>query len=75
MPPRTHHAISTDRRRHITTNVVADEETDDEASVASKLTPIVVEKKAIRPHAPGLYRGKFVKTDDGWKISHRRMEL
>lgn len=70
-----HHAIQTDQRRHITTNVVVDEETDDTASVVSCLTLLVVEDNVIRLQASGLYRDRFVLTDGGWKIKHRRIEL
>jgi hypothetical protein len=70
-----HHAIQTDQRRHITTNVVIDAETDDTASVVSCLTLLVTEDNVIRLQASGLYRDQFVRTDAGWQIKQRRIEL
>ena len=70
-----HHATQTDQRRHITTNVVVDDETDTSASVISCLTLLVTEDNVIRLQASGLYRDQFVKTDVGWQIKQRRIEL
>jgi len=70
-----HHEVQTDQRRHITTNVVVDEETEDTASVVSCLTLLVTENNVIRLQASGLYRDQFVKTDVGWQIRRRRIEL
>ena len=70
-----HHEIQTDQRRHITTNVVIDEETDDSASVISYLTLLVTENNVIRLQASGLYRDQFVRTEVGWQIKQRRIEL
>ena len=70
-----HHAIQTDQRRHITTNVVVDDETDDTASVISCLTLLVTEDNVIRLQASGLYHDQFVKTESGWQIKQRRIEL
>jgi hypothetical protein len=70
-----HHAIQIDQRRHITTNVVIDEETEDTASVVSCLTLLVTEGNSIRLQASGLYRDNFVKSESGWQISRRRIEL
>jgi hypothetical protein len=70
-----HHEIQTDQRRHITTNTVIDEQTEDSASVVSCLTLIVVDGDGIRLQASGLYRDKFVLQGGSWLIKHRTIKL
>jgi 3-phenylpropionate/cinnamic acid dioxygenase small subunit len=70
-----HHAIQTDQRRHVTTNVVILEETDTTASVASYLTLLVTDGGATRLQAAGVYRDQFVLDGDRWKIRRRHLDL
>lgn len=70
-----HHAIQTDQRRHLTTNILIEEETDDTASVISYLTLIVTDGDGTRLQAAGVYKDQFVRTEAGWQIQHRRIEL
>ncbi len=70
-----HHAIQTDQRRHLTTNILIEDETDDSASVISYLTLIVTDGNGTRLQAAGVYKDQFVRTDAGWQIQHRRIEL
>lgn len=70
-----HHAIQTDQRRHLTTNILIEDETDDSAFVISYLTLIVTDENGTRLQAAGVYKDNFVRTDAGWQIHHRRIEL
>lgn len=70
-----HHEIQTDQRRHVTTNIVIEDETDNSASVVSYLTLLVTDESGTRLQAAGVYRDQFVRTDMGWQIEHRRIEL
>ncbi len=70
-----HHEIQTDQRRHLTTNIVIDDETDTEASVISTLTLVVIDQGAIEVRATGIYRDQFVLDGDRWRIKERLLEL
>ena len=70
-----HHAIQTDQRRHLTTNILIEDETDDSAFVISYLTLIVTDENGTRLQAAGVYKDNFVRTAVGWQIRHRRIEL
>lgn len=70
-----HHAIQTDQRRHVTTNIVIDDETDDSATVISYLTLLVTEGAVSRLQATGVYRDEFVVDDGRWKIRRRQLDL
>ncbi len=61
-------------KRHLSLNVAIEEE-DDDALVTSDL---VVLEVAEAPHvvATGRYdRSRAIRTPDGWKFTHRRLEL
>jgi ketosteroid isomerase-like protein len=70
-----HHEIQTDQRRHVTTNVVIDEETDTTASVFSYLSLLVTDGGVTRLQATGVYRDQFVLEDGSWKIRRRHLDL
>jgi ketosteroid isomerase-like protein len=70
-----HHAIQTDQRRHVTTNVVIIEQTDTTASVCSYLTLLVTDSGSTRLQATGAYRDQFVLDGDRWKIRRRHLDL
>jgi ketosteroid isomerase-like protein len=70
-----HHAIQTDQRRHVTTNIFITDETDASASVLSYLTLLVTDKGATRLQATGVYRDSFVLDGESWKIRRRHLDL
>jgi ketosteroid isomerase-like protein len=70
-----HHAIQTDQRRHVTTNVVLDDATDSSATVTSYLTLLVTEGASTRLQATGVYRDEFVLAGSDWKIRRRHLDL
>jgi ketosteroid isomerase-like protein len=70
-----HHAVQTDQRRHLTTNVVIEDESDTEASVTSYLTLVVIDGGASELRATGIYRDKFVLDGSRWRIRERVLDL
>ena len=70
-----HHAIQTDIRRHVTTNVVVQDETENSANVMSYLTLLVTDGGVCRLQATGVYRDQFVLDGGKWKISRRHLDL
>ena len=70
-----HHAIQTDCRRHVTTNVVVQDETENSANVMSYLTLLVTDGGVCRLQATGVYRDQFVLDGAKWKISRRHLDL
>lgn len=70
-----HHAVQTDQRRHVTTNVVVDDETDDSATVVSYLTLLVSEGGTTRLQATGVYHDQFVVEAGRWRIRRRHLDL
>jgi 3-phenylpropionate/cinnamic acid dioxygenase small subunit len=68
-------AIRTERRRHVTTNVIIDEETADEARTRSYLTLIQFADGKPNVVSTGWYRDLLVKRDGIWKIKDRHAFL
>lgn len=64
-----------DQRRHITTNVFVDEETDDSATVTSYLTLVVIKDGALNVISSGWYRDEFVVEEGSWVIHDRFLQL
>jgi 3-phenylpropionate/cinnamic acid dioxygenase small subunit len=64
-------AIRTERRRHVTTNVIIDEETETEASTRCYLTLIQFAGGTPTVIATGWYRDRLVKDAGGWRIDDR----
>lgn len=70
-----HHGVQKDQRRHVTTNTVILEETEDSASIASYLSLFVTEGNEVRLQATGVYRDEVVLVDGAWRIRHRLLQL
>ena len=70
-----HHAIQTDQRRHVTTNVVIDDATESSATVTSYLSLLVTDKGNTRLQATGVYHDQFVLEGTRWKIRRRHLDL
>lgn len=70
-----HHGVQRDQRRHVTTNLVILEETDDSASIASYLSLFVTEGNDVRLQATGVYRDQVVLIDGNWRIRRRLLQL
>ncbi len=70
-----HHAIQTDQRRHVTTNVVIDDATATSATVTSYLSLLVTDEGSTRLQATGVYRDQFVVDGGSWKIRRRHLDL
>ncbi|HVX21029.1 MAG TPA: nuclear transport factor 2 family protein [Acidimicrobiales bacterium] len=70
-----HHGIQTDQRRHVVTNVVIDDPTDEGVPVTSYLTLLVTNDGELRAQATGVYRDVFVERDGRWLISRRHLYL
>jgi hypothetical protein len=64
-----------DQRRHLTTNVFFDDETDDGATVTSYLTLTSVVGTELTVLATGVYTDKFVRQGGDWVISERFLQL
>ena len=69
-----HHEIQTDQRRHVVSNVIV-HQNGDEAAVVSYLTLLVTDENVLRLQATGVYRDRFVKQPDGWRIAERHLNL
>jgi ketosteroid isomerase-like protein len=70
-----HHEIQNDQRRHVVSNAVIEPVSEDEARVTSYLTLIVTDENGVRLQAAGVYRDRFVRTTDGWRIAYRHLDL
>lgn len=70
-----HHGVQRDQRRHVTTNLVVLEETDDSASIASYLSLFVTEGDDVRLQATGVYRDQVALIDGNWRIRRRLLQL
>jgi hypothetical protein len=70
-----HHAIQTDQRRHVVTNVTFELDEATEARTTSVLTLLVVEDDVARVQATGVYRDHFVLDGDRWRIRERVLRL
>lgn len=64
-----------DQRRHVTTNVFVDDESDESATVTSYLTLVVVKDGALNVISSGWYRDAFVVEDGRWVIRDRFLQL
>lgn len=70
-----HHEIQTDQRRHVVANPIIDHVDRDEARSASVLVLLVTDEHGQRVQATGVYRDRFVRTADGWRIAERHLRL
>lgn len=70
-----HHEIQTDQRRHVTTNVVVENETANSADSVSYLSLWVTEDNAVRLQAAGVYRDQWTIEDGKWRIRRRHLTL
>lgn len=65
----------TDKRRHIICDYFFESEGNREASVVSTVVVTSVENDAISLVTSGVYRDKVRKTETGWRIADRHLEL
>lgn len=65
----------TDQRRHLITNVVADEVSEDAAIVRSYVTVFATEGDTSRLVTTGVCTDELVKTGGSWKFSRKDMHL
>ena len=65
----------TDVRRHVISNFFYEAEEDDTARVVSNLVVFSVEHGKIDVIISGVYRDDVTRTEGGWKISHRHLDL
>ncbi len=68
-------ASQTDQRRHLTTNLVVESETDDTASVVSYLTLISVADAKATLLSTAVYEDELRRDADGWRFTKRHIEL
>lgn len=64
-----------DQRRHVTTNIVVDDETDDRATAWSYLTLVTVKDGALKVISSGVYKDEVVRVDGSWKVRRRHIAL
>lgn len=64
-----------DQRRHVTTNVFVDDETDDSATVTSYLLLVTIADGALNVISSGWYRDRFAVEDGQWVIADRFLQL
>jgi ketosteroid isomerase-like protein len=72
---KTRRATQSKKRRHIFTNVVFDELSATTASIRSYLLLTDSDGGHLKPIATGVYVDSLVKTQAGWRISHRMGNL
>jgi len=70
-----HHGEQRDQRRHVTTNLVVLDETEDTASIVSYLSLFVTAGGEVRLQATGVYRDQVVRLDGAWRIRERLLQL
>ena len=63
------------KTRHVTTNLVIEPVGPEEALVSSYLTLFVIDGPKTTLQATGMYRDRFVLTDEGWRIAYRHLTL
>jgi 3-phenylpropionate/cinnamic acid dioxygenase small subunit len=68
-------ATQTDTRRHVISNMFFESEGDAAATVVSQLAVFSVENGAINVIISGVYRDEVNKSDPGWQISNRHLDL
>ena len=65
----------TDVRRHVISNIFFDTESSDDIEVVSNLTLLATENSNIQLLSAGVYHDRVNKTQDGWQIQHRHLDL
>ncbi|WP_158734747.1 nuclear transport factor 2 family protein [Alteribacillus sp. YIM 98480] len=65
----------TDKRRHVTSNLFFEDESETNAKAISYLTLFATENGVIKLLTTGIYRDEVVKTADGWKLKKRHLDL
>jgi len=65
----------TDVRRHVVSNLFFEEGDPEKPVVVSNLTLMATENGEIQLLSAGIYRDTVVKSDDGWQILNRYLEL
>lgn len=70
-----HHELEKYTTRHVTTNIVIEPVSDDEARVSSYLTLFVIDQHVTSLQATGVYRDRFVRDEQGWRIAYRHLTL
>lgn len=70
-----HHELEKYQTRHVTTNVVIEPVSDDEARVSSYLTLFVIDQNVTTLQATGVYSDRFVRDEQGWRIACRHLAL
>jgi hypothetical protein len=68
-------ATQTDVRRHIISNFFFEVEGNEAATVVSSVVVSSVKHGEINVVISGIYRDDVIKSDDGWRISHRHLDL
>jgi len=68
-------AEQSDQRRHVTSNIVVEDESDDSATVWSYLTLVSVKDNALNVISSGVYRDTVVREGANWKIKTRHIAL
>ncbi len=63
------------KTRHVTTNLVIEPVSPEEAQVSSYLTLFVIDGPDTKLQATGIYRDRFVLTEQGWRIAYRHLTL
>ena len=68
-------ASQTDRRRHLTTNIVVSGDGDGRATASSYLTLVSVENGALTVLSSGRYVDELIQEGDAWRIAQRHLDL
>lgn len=68
-------AEQTDQRRHVVSNIFFDGDSDGNPVVVSNLTLIATEQGEIQLLSAGVYRDTVIRTEAGWQILDRYLEL
>ena len=68
-------AEQTDVRRHVVSNIIFTELSDDRASVISNLTLFATENGEIQLMSAGIYRDTCARVDGTWVLAERHLDL
>ncbi|NKB99368.1 MAG: nuclear transport factor 2 family protein [Pseudomonadales bacterium] len=68
-------ASQTDVRRHVVSNIIFLNTSEQSASVISSLTLLATENGVTNLLSAGLYRDEVVNAEGGWKIAKRHLDL
>ncbi|MFZ4516155.1 MAG: nuclear transport factor 2 family protein [Acidimicrobiia bacterium] len=71
----SHQEEQGDQRRHVTTNVVFENETDSTCDTTCYLTLLVTSNNVLRLQATGVYRDNWIVEDGVWRIKNRDLSL